>query len=127
MDYFLNIPKDTKGGGLMDAYLKVNYLPATTGKVGLDVHYFLLANKVTDPLHAGEYLKKPLGLELDLYGSYKPLSYLEIKGGYSTIVASTSSLEALDKVSGGSRKPFAGWGWIQVNVNPTVFKWEKAK
>ncbi len=127
MDYFLNIPKDTKGGGLQDAYFKINYMPSQTGKVGLDVHYFLLANKVSDPINSGQYLKLPLGLELDLYGSYKPLSYLEIKGGYSTMLASTTSLEALNKVSGGSRKEFVGWGWLQVNVNPTVFKWEKDK
>lgn len=125
MDYFLNIPKDSKGGGLQDAYFKINYMPCSTGKVGLDIHYFLSAAKLNDPVNAGEYLKLPLGLELDLYGSYKPLAYLEIKGGYSTMLAATQSLEALNKVPGGSRKEFAGWGWLQVNVNPTVFRWEK--
>ncbi|MBP6304138.1 MAG: hypothetical protein KA501_12240 [Bacteroidia bacterium] len=125
MDYFLNIPKDTKGTGLINPYLRLSYMPCQTGKLTLDAHYFFTANKLKNPEISGAYLNRELGLELDLYGSYKPISYIEIKGGYSTMLASTTSLEALSKVAGGSRKSFAGWGWLQVNVNPTVFKWEK--
>ena len=100
-------------------------MPCQTGKLTLDAHYFFTANKLKNPEISGAYLNRELGLELDLYGSYKPISYIEIKAGYSTMLASTTSLEALSKLAGGSRKPFAGWGWLQVNVNPTIFKWEK--
>lgn len=123
MDYFQNLPKDTKGGGLHDAYFKFKAMPKPKGAIGFDAHYFLLANKVRDSATPGQYLKLPLGFELDVYGSYKPIAYIELTAGYSTLIAA-SSMEAL---KGGNRKQFAGWGFIMLNVNPTVFKWEKEK
>lgn len=123
MDYFQNLPKDTKGGGLHDAYFKFKAMPNAKGSVGFDAHYFLLANKVKDPLAPGQYLKLPLGFELDVYGSYKPIEYIELTAGYSTLVADPS----MEVLKGGNRKQFAGWGFIMLNVNPTVFKWEKEK
>ncbi|HUM45672.1 MAG TPA: hypothetical protein PLD84_02015 [Chitinophagales bacterium] len=48
IDYFENIPADTKKGGLMDAYLKLSYAfnPKVTGYI--DYHFFNLAGKVMD-------------------------------------------------------------------------------
>ncbi|MBL0309321.1 MAG: hypothetical protein IPP77_06515 [Bacteroidetes bacterium] len=123
MDYFQNLPKDTKGGGLHDAYFKFKAMPNAKGSVGFDAHYFLLANKVKNLAVPGQYLKLPLGFELDVYGSYKPIEYIELTAGYSTLFAA-ASMEAL---KGGSRKQFAGWGFVMLNVNPTIFKWEKEK
>ncbi|MBK9792101.1 MAG: alginate export family protein [Sphingobacteriales bacterium] len=65
MDYFLDIPTDTKFGGLQDVYLRLNYRPKPKGMIGFDAHYFFSGNKVADPALAGTYLKLPLGFELD--------------------------------------------------------------
>lgn len=123
MDYFLDLPADTKSGGLQDLYVRVQYKPKPKGMIGTDLHYFFLGNKVTDVNNAGKYLKLPLGFEMDLYGSYKPLEFISINAGYSFMIA-TSSMEA---IKGGSRKAYNGWSYIMVSIKPTMFRYEREK
>ena len=66
MDYFLNIPADTKGGGLVDLYGKVNSSLGSKSSLDAHLHYFLLANKVSDPDNPNQSIDSGLGLELDL-------------------------------------------------------------
>lgn len=121
MDYFLDIPTDTKSGGLQDAYLRINYKPKPKGMLGADAHYFFLANKVAKSGSTTEYLKLPLGFEMDIYGSYKPLDFLTINAGYSFMLAS-SSMEA---IKGGDRKHYNGWSYVMLTLKPTLFKHER--
>ncbi|HNF49669.1 MAG TPA: alginate export family protein [Chitinophagales bacterium] len=122
MDYFLDLPSDTKLGGLQDVYLRLNYRPKPKGMLGLDAHYFLSGNKVANPTSAGSYLKLPLGSELDAYGTYKPYDFLEVRAGYS-IMAATSSMEVIKPT--GSRKAYQGWSFVMISLKPSFFKWEK--
>lgn len=122
MDYFLDLPTDTKLGGLQDIYLRLNYRPKPKGMLGLDAHYFLSGNKVANPTSAGSYLKLPLGFELDAYGTYKPYDFLEVRAGYS-IMAATSSMEVIKPT--GSRKAYQGWSFVMISLKPSFFKWEK--
>lgn len=121
MDYFTDLPNDTKFGGLQDIYLRLNYKPKPKGMIGFDAHYFLLGNKVSDVKNPGNNLKLPLGFELDLYGSYKPYDFMEVKAGYS-IMAATTSMEA---IKGGSRKAYNGWSFVMIALKPSLFKYEK--
>lgn len=60
--------------------------------------------RLADAANPGKYLKLPLGFEMDVYGSYKPLDFLTINAGYSFMIA-TPSMEA---IKGGSRKAYNG-------------------
>ncbi|MBK8352630.1 MAG: alginate export family protein [Saprospirales bacterium] len=124
MDYFLDIPTDTKFGGLQDVYLRLNYRPKPKGMIGFDAHYFFSGNKVADPALAGTYLKLPLGFELDLYGTYKPWDFMDVRAGYS-VMAATHSMEIIKPT--GSRKAYQGWSFIMVSLRPSFFKWEKTE
>ena len=122
MDYFLNLPAHTKGGGLQDIYLKLKYGPE--GKawwVAAHYHYFMFAGKVLDPSDATKTLSAGLGSEIDLEANYKVLPWLNITGGASMLFATTS----MEGIKGGSRTEMPFWGWAQVNVNPVVFEWAK--
>lgn len=121
MDYFLDLPSDTKLGGLQDLFVRLQYKPKPKGMLGVDAHYFYLGNKVADASAAGKYLKLPLGFETDLYGSYRPLDFLTINAGYSFMIA-TSSMEA---IKGGSRKAYNGWSFVMLTLKPSLFKYEK--
>ena len=45
MDYFINIPADTKQRGLIDPYLRIGVTTVNNFKASLDVHHFYLANE----------------------------------------------------------------------------------
>lgn len=121
MDYFLDLPADTKLGGLQDLYVRLNYRPKHKGMIGTDVHYFFSGNKIKDVKNPGNYLKLPLGFELDLYGTYKPYEFMEIRAGYS-VMAATASMEA---IKGGSKNAYNGWSFVMISLKPSLFKYEK--
>ena len=121
MDYFVNVPKYTKGAGLIDVYLKSFYKVNEKGSISLDMHYFMLGNNLNDPNNAGAFLKRNLGFETDLFGSIKPADFCEIKLGYSHMFG-TPSLENLAKVPNATHNTYSGWAWVQLNVTPTFFK-----
>ncbi len=124
MDYFLDLPTDTKLGGLQDLYVRLNYRPKPKGMIGFDAHYFFSANKVANPSKAGTYLKLPLAFELDMYGTYKPWDFMELRAGYS-VMAATSAMEVIKPT--GSKKAYQGWSFIMVSLKPSFFKWEKTE
>ncbi len=121
MDYFLDIPTDTKNGGLQDLYLRAQYKPKPKGMLGMDAHYFFLGNKVADVKNSGKYLKLPLGFEMDIYGSYKPLDFMTINAGYSFMIA-TSSMEG---IKSGNKDAYNGWSFVMITLKPSLFKYEK--
>lgn len=63
MDYFLNIPRDTYGGGLADLWGRASATVRPGTKLMLDAHYFQAAENVA--LDEGRVSKK-FGTELDL-------------------------------------------------------------
>ncbi|MDO8366229.1 MAG: alginate export family protein [Saprospiraceae bacterium] len=122
MDYFLNLPKDTKGGGLQDAFVKFMYNPSTRTDLALDVHYFLLANKVKSEKNGLTDL--PLGTELDLTATHQVNKYTKAQFGFSVMLGQ-DALETLDKVPGGLASEIGTWGYFMLIVNPSLFKSEK--
>ncbi len=114
MDYFLNVPGDTRGGGLQDLYFKVNYRLAENAGIDLAYHYFAFSGAIADPTTPGQSLDKNLGSELDLSISCNFTSDVAFKAGYSLLIPS----ESLERIQGVQAKDFQHWGWAVLSVTP---------
>lgn len=117
MDYFLNIPNDTKQGGLQDLHLIFKHKLHSKFELYFAAHYFLLANNVADPDNPALAIDKYLGTELDAAFTYNITKEIVLKGGYS-ILAPTSSMEV---IKGGNKNNFPNWGWLMINIHPQIF------
>jgi len=118
MDYFTIIDVHTKGGGLSDSYVKLLIDPGKKLSIGMDYHYFMLANNVIDVDNTLGFtaLDKKLGSEIDLSLIYKVEKNFVIKMGYSIMLA-TKSLSA---VRGGDFNEYADWAFISITYTPKV-------
>ena len=116
MDYYLNIPVDTRGGGLQDYFFNFNYLPTDKIALKLFYHQFLLANTVFDA--SSSELDANLGSEVDLVIAYKLRPFISFQMGGSVYLP-TSTTEI---IKGGSQDKVSGWGWVMLNVTPELFK-----
>lgn len=113
MDYFINIPGDTKQRGLIDPYIRLgkqNKNLTTT----LDIHYFSLAHKYDPDVAAS------LGTEADLLIEYKPSPEINLQAGYSMMFA-TKNMEV---IKGGNKDRYQGWAFIMLKISPTFFTHE---
>lgn len=124
MDYFLDLPKDTRGGGLQDAFLKLKYKISSGIILALNGHYFLLSNKVVSP--DGRLVELPLGTELDLTVTNKINAFVKAEFGFSAMFGQ-ESLEVLNKVPGGTADETGIWSYVMLTVNPILFKSQKEK
>lgn len=113
MDYFLNIPTDTKQLGLQDLFARITYTHSKTVSSTLDIHRFLLAHQ--NNLVANK-IKKPLGTEADLLIDYKPTQIVHLQFGYSLLFA-TKNMEYL---KGGNANNLNTWAYIMLKVSPTL-------
>jgi hypothetical protein len=112
MDYFINIPTDTKSRGLINPYLRLGYATSKTTNLQLDCHHFLLANEdYTRPTK----ISKNLGNELDLTIEYKASTIMNLQIGYSMMFA-TSNMEYL---KGGNSSNYNGWAFIMLKLSPS--------
>jgi hypothetical protein len=121
MDYYLNIPKDTKGGGLQDYYVNLNYKTGGKSSFAFFYHQFLTANDVFDG--AGDVLKRGLGGEIDLVFGYKIASYATWNIGVSTYFANATT----EFIKGGSQNEGNYWGWMMLTVKPEFFNSNNTK
>jgi len=118
MDYFLNIPANTGGGGLQDLHLGAAYNVSENTNLALTYHYLALANSITSPSNTTETLDTPLGSEFDLSFSFDISYEVAFKMGYSTLFA-TSSLDELQIRNG---KKSQHWGWAMVVISPQIMR-----
>lgn len=118
MDYFLNVPAHTAGGGLGDIYAKLKYSFSDKTALALDYHYFMLSNNVIDISMLTEAIDKGLGSEIDLVFNYNIHKMVNLKAGYSMLLA-TTSMEAL---KGGDKSAFQDWGWVMLTFKPKFFE-----
>jgi hypothetical protein len=113
MDYFLNIPTDTKQRGLMDLYARIVYTASKTVSTTLDLHHFSLANENNLGVNK---IKKPLGTEADLLIDYKPSSIIQLQLGYSLLFATKN----MEYIKGGNANDFNTWAYLMLKVSPTL-------
>ena len=113
MDYFTNLPVDTKQRGLVDPYFRVGLIPNKNITTTVDFHHFLLANKN----HLSDYKKGVLGNEIDLMIDYKISSVINFQAGYSMMFA-TKNMELLKT---GNSHNYNNWAFVMLKVSPTFF------
>lgn len=107
MDYFVNIPQNTYGLGLMDIHCEVSITPWKPVKIGINGHVFNSAVEVKfgDGSSTSEF-----GTEFELFGSLKYSENLDFQGGLSVFAP------------GDLFKRFRGedtslWGYMMAIVN----------
>jgi len=116
MDLFTNLPKYTKDGGIVDAFVRFKWIFVENANLGADFHFFSLQNNVVDNSAEGlAYYSKGLGQELDLYVMWDYNKIFNLRGGYSTYL-STDTMDKLQGVYGDAR--FPGWAWLMLTVKP---------
>lgn len=115
MDYFLNIPVNTRGGGLQDLYIGTEYNVSEEANIDLTYHYLALTNNIRDPQNTGRTLDQYLGSEFDVSFTYQFAEDITFRMGYSTLLGS-SSLNDLQLRDG---KDLQHWGWAMLVISPT--------
>ncbi|MBW6459132.1 MAG: alginate export family protein [Bacteroidales bacterium] len=120
LDYFNNLSKSTNNGGMVDIFLKFNWMFVPNANLGLDLHTFSLQNDVIDNTTEDfTALSRQLGQEFDFYISWDIIKYVNIRGGYSLFLA-TDTMEKLQGVYGNAR--FPSWAWIMITAKPVLFE-----
>lgn len=117
MDYFLNIPSDTRSGGLQDLHFGAGYNVGDKTNLQLTYHYLALANEISDPLAPAETTEQYLGSEFDLGMRYRATDAITFRAGFSTLFSGS----ALDAVQLRNGEDPQYWGWAMLQVSPTLF------
>jgi hypothetical protein len=116
MDYFLNIPQDTKGGGLRDLYAGGKYQLSPKTSISATFHQFSLTADIANPLSPGVPVDKNLGSEIDALFQYKFLPELNIQAGFSMFFPENS----LEILKSGSADASQYWGWLMIRISPEI-------
>lgn len=126
MDYFTSIDEDTQGSGLADLFLSFQHKLSSNTSFEFWVHNFSLTNNAVDTVSSpGNTLKakKKLGNEIDLMLKHKLSNNVELRVGYSTMLAT----ETMELFKGGDHSKYQQWGWVSLIFKPTLFKTESKK
>lgn len=113
MNYFRNIERDTKGGGLIDYYAKLDWKINDKFKSVLFYHYFDLQKEILDA--NSSVLNRHLGSEVDLVLQYKPKKNVAFNLGYS-LGNYTESLEFIQGVPSGESE-LGHYLWLMLTMN----------
>ncbi|MCF8244157.1 MAG: alginate export family protein [Saprospiraceae bacterium] len=117
IDYFLNVPADTDGGGLQDYYINVSANTGSKSSLQFTYHQFFLANDVPDASRPGELLNHNLGGELDAGFTYKLAAYANFQTGLSLYFPNATT----QQIKGGSKDELNTSAWLMLTLNPTLF------
>ena len=123
IDYFLNIPTDTDGGGLQDYYLNLNLKAGSKSTFKFFYHQFLLANDVPDMSKPGEMLSSNLGGEIDAVFVHKIASYAKLNVGLSFYFPNATT----QQIKGGDMNETNTWGWMMLVLTPELFNSKNKK
>ncbi|MDR3712533.1 MAG: alginate export family protein [Puia sp.] len=117
MDYFY-AASGSATGGLNNPFLKSKYVSTNERlTIGLDYHYFGLAGEQKDV--KGAAVRKYLGSEADLIGSYKLNKITQVEAGFCYLAAS-GSMEYAKTITPGSSRLNATWAYLQINIRPDL-------
>ncbi len=110
MDYFSN----DRYYGLFDKYATITWKPMQ--RLSLELSYLHFSS--TQPISVNGTNERNLGSEIDLALTYPLRKYITIQAGYSFMLPT----EAMTVYKGGDHTAWQDWGFIMVNINPTLFK-----
>ena len=96
--------------GLQNAYIGGAVKPVKGLNINAAYHFFAIATDL-------DYLKKPLGHEIELSLDYTFAKFVRVGAGYS-YMRGTETMEILQRVSENRQ---LHWGWIMLSVTPTIF------
>jgi len=118
IDYFTDIPKNTKNAGLIDIYVKNSIKISDKSAIAIDYHYFQLQNIYVHKETNGSatiFNKSYLGSEIDLNYNINIFKELSLLLGYSTFIPE----EPLNYLIGGTINKISHWGFIMLTFKPT--------
>lgn len=117
MDYFY-VGNHANNVGLNDVYVKAVITTAEKSNLLIKGHYFSSNADLID--NADKYL----GTEIDLVYTQQLMPFVKMNVGYSHMFAS----ESMSLVKGGRPSDNTNnWGWVQLVINPTLFKTNLSK
>ena len=117
IDYFLNLPSDTGGGGLQDYYINVSANTGSKSSLQFSYHQFFLANDVPDASKPEEMLNHNLGGELDAGFTFKLAAYAKFQTGLSLYFPNATT----QQIKGGNKDELNTSAWVMLTLNPTLF------
>ena len=97
--------------GLQDFHLAVQTGMVPRMSIQADYHYFATGTHID-----GSFLS--LGHEVDAQVSFDVMKNVSLSAGYSFLLGTRT----LDVVKGGNHKRWQDWAWLQLNINPRIFK-----
>jgi hypothetical protein len=113
MDYFSMMPAHTKGGGLADYFVYLDWRISGKLNVKNTGHYFLLAQ--TNPNTPSD---KALGYENDLVLSYRFAPYGVVEAGWLFFLPTGS----LKQIQGITSDKFSQFGYLMITLTPSLFR-----
>ncbi|PVY40795.1 alginate export family protein [Pontibacter virosus] len=116
MDYFINVPADTRQGGLHNNYLKIGYTPKARYSFSVDYHYFALAKNLSATERLPATSNRYLGSEIDAVLQYKHSDQIQFFLGYSSLFAGNT----MEAIKPGNASSYADWGWVMVSIQPRI-------
>lgn len=112
MDYFY-VGNHANSVGLNDLYAKAVITTGEKSNLLIKGHYFSANADLIDDAN------KYLGTEIDLVYTQKLMPFVKLNLGYSQMFAS----ESMSLVKGGRPNDNTNnWGWVQLTINPSLFK-----
>jgi hypothetical protein len=106
MDYFLLLPLQTDGAGLVDAIVRGLWRLPKSWQLMLDLHYFQTAKQRDG--------KRALGFEADLVTRKPLVSYASLLAGFSVFVPQDLATDIIVAFADGKETTY--WGFVQLNV-----------
>ncbi len=112
MDYFY-VGNHANSTGLNDYYVKCSFNTGKKSGLLLHLHYFGSNASLLD------VSDRYLGTEIDVVYKQKLMKYVDLNIGYSQMFASNNMSLIKNNIS---HKGVNNWGWIQLRINPSLFK-----
>jgi len=116
IDYFFDIPADTKGGGLMNNYFRLKSKFGNSLSTEVTAHIFSLANNAINS-NTLEEVDPYLGTELDFLVKYTFSPEFSATLLYSTMF----NTESMAYIRDGGSDDIGQWFAIVLNFTPTLF------
>lgn len=119
MDYFY-VGNHINSVGLIDVSALGEYKHKTFS-AALRPHVFMAPAAIISP--EGKTMDPYLGTEIDLIMGYKLNEYVDLKLGYSQMLATKS----MEELKSGNSDNLNNWAWVMVTINPVLFSTSKPK
>jgi len=114
MDYFY-VADGFGANGLIDYYFKTRFKAKENLTFLLDAHRFVLPNAVND--ENGKTLDKSLGTEFDFVFTYALTRLINIEGGYSAML-STSTMASAKVKNIPNSASHSSWAYVMLSIKP---------